>query len=54
MRVYQNRNDSLHTVGCDPQDYPTKDFIKAHSDRYKSPNDKFVMLDVENGGGSCR
>lgn len=53
VRVYQQENNSLHTVGCDPANYPTKDFIKAHSDRYKDPDMEHVMLAVAMGGGRC-
>ncbi|CAN0161844.1 unnamed protein product, partial [Ascophyllum nodosum] len=54
VRVYQARNDSSHTVGCDTKAYPTRDFIKAHSVRYKEPNKDYVMLPVKKGGGKCR
>lgn len=53
VRVYQAHNDSSHTVGCDTEQYPTRDFIKAHYDRYKSPDDTHVMLPVQKGGGEC-
>lgn len=54
MRVYQAHNDSSHTVGCDTEEYPTRDFIKANHERYKSPDDDHVMLPVQKGGGACR
>jgi len=53
VRVYQAHDDSTHTLGCDTDQYPTKDFIKANLERYKSPDDDHVMLDVQQGGGSC-
>ncbi|CAN0466331.1 unnamed protein product, partial [Laminaria digitata] len=34
VRVYQAKNDSSHSVGCDPKEYPTRDFIKGHEHRY--------------------
>lgn len=54
MRVYQASNDSLHTLGCDTEEYPTRDFIKAHSYRYKEPNKDVPMLAVQKGSGFCR
>ncbi|CAM9973170.1 unnamed protein product, partial [Scytosiphon promiscuus] len=54
VRVYQAHNDSSHTLGCDTEAYPTRDFIKANHERYKSPDDDHVMLPVRHGGGSCR
>lgn len=54
VRVYQAHNDSSHSLGCDTKDYPTRDFIKANHERYKSPDDEHVMLPVQHGGGSCR
>ncbi|CAM9322280.1 unnamed protein product [Pylaiella littoralis] len=53
VRVYQARNDSSHTVGCDTKEYPTRDFILANHERYKDPSDDDVMLPVQVGGGSC-
>lgn len=37
VRVYQ-RNDGSGTLGCDPEDYPTKDYIERHIDVYSDPN----------------
>ncbi|CAN0237792.1 unnamed protein product, partial [Hapterophycus canaliculatus] len=54
VRVYQAHNDSSQTLGCDTKEYPTRDFIKANHERYKSPDDDHVMLPVQRGGGSCR
>eukprot|EP01036_Dinobryon_divergens_P025520 gene25520-34076_t len=34
VRVYQNKEDSTQTVGCNPRDFPTKRFIAAHEYRY--------------------
>lgn len=54
MRVFQAHNDSSHTLGCDTEDFPTRDFIKANAYRYKDPDDEHIMLSVATGGGSCR
>ena len=63
VRVYQSRNDSAHsglphTTGCDPLEYPTREYILGHESRYTRPmpfakNDKGSLKDVQNGGGSC-
>lgn len=65
VRVYQSRDPSVHvganhTVGCDPIDYPTKQWIKGHSYRYMrntpfSIEDKGIPLKkVQRGGGTCK
>lgn len=33
IRIYQNKNDSRHTLGCDPEEYPTKKWIEGHEYR---------------------
>ena len=37
VRVYQ-RADGSGSVGCDPPDYPTKDYIERHSNAYSNAN----------------
>ena len=37
VRVYQ-RNDGSGSLGCDPEDYPTKDYIERHMEVYTNPN----------------
>jgi hypothetical protein len=64
VRVYQSRDPSAHvganhTVGCDPIEYPTKEWIKGHSYQYMrnapfSFNDKgHPLKNVQTGGGKC-
>ena len=63
IRVYQSSNHSAHagnehSLGCDPPDYPTKDFIKGHEYRYmRQPpfgwSDRHPLKEVQNGGGPC-
>jgi len=64
VRVYQSRDPSAHvganhTVGCDPPEYPTKEWIKGHSYQYvRNPpfslDDKGLPLKkVQKGGGKC-
>ncbi|CAM9379914.1 unnamed protein product [Choristocarpus tenellus] len=52
IRVYQAVNSS-HNIGCSTKDYPTHNFIKANAEIYKDPENKVVMKDVVDGGGSC-
>ena len=34
IRLYQDPDDSLHTVGCSPPSYPTKEYIDNHPYNY--------------------
>ena len=64
VRVYQSRDPSAHvgadhSVGCDPIQYPTKEWIKGHSYQYMR-NSPFSYADkghplkkVQTGGGKC-
>jgi hypothetical protein len=65
VRVYQSSNADAHvganhTLGCDPPDYPTKEWIEGHSYRYMrnppfSYDDKGKPLrPIQNGGGTCK
>lgn len=53
IRVYQNKADPRQTVGCNPREYPTTRFIKAHEYRYKRQTDKHALLPVKKGTGRC-
>jgi hypothetical protein len=53
IRIYQNKNDSKHTIGCNPKEYPTRDFIKAHEYRYKVPTQLNSLKELVIGGGKC-
>jgi Beta-glucan synthesis-associated protein SKN1/KRE6/Sbg1 len=63
IRVYQSSNDTAHvgaphTLGCDPPEYPTSEWIRGHEYRYMrnppfSNNDKHPLRSIQNGGGSC-
>jgi hypothetical protein len=63
IRVYQSNDPSAHvgnnhTLGCDPPEYPTKEWIQGHTYRYMR-NPPFSYLDVsplkrvQRGGGKC-
>jgi hypothetical protein len=65
IRVYQSKDSSAHvgadhSVGCDPPEYPTKEWIMGHAYRYMrnppfSNNDHGLPLQrVPTGGGSCQ
>jgi hypothetical protein len=63
VRVYQSRDDEAHSgqphsVGCDPPDFPTKEYIKGYEYRYmRNPpfvfEDKHPLRKIKNGGGVC-
>lgn len=63
VRVYQSHNESAHvgnnhTLGCDPPEYPTTEWIKGHEYRYMrnppfSYHDKGPLKDIQRGGGLC-
>ena len=64
VRIYQSKNDTAHvgnphTIGCDPAEYPTREFIKGNEDRYsRDPpfgyTDDASLKDIKNGGGECK
>lgn len=63
VRVYQSHNSSAHpganhTVGCDPEEFPTKEFIRGHAHIYTRPPpfgyaDYHPLKQVVVGGGDC-
>lgn len=64
IRVYQSRDGSAHvganhTVGCDPPEYPTREWIRGHEYRYMrnppfSYDDDHPLKRVPRGGGECK
>lgn len=64
LRVYQSSDHNAHvgephTMGCDPPEYPTKEWINGHEYRYmRNPPfsflDKHPLRKTVNGGGQCR
>ena len=64
IRVYQSDNDDAHvgkphTLGCDPVEYPTKEYIQGYEYRYmRGPpfgiHDKKALKEIKNGGGLCK
>lgn len=63
VRVYQSKDDDAHsgrphTVGCDPPEFPSTEYIKGYEYRYmRNPPfvnaDKHPLRSVKNGGGEC-
>jgi len=53
VRVYQAKNSTKQVVGCSPPHRPTKKFIEAHKDRYKTSSDSEPLRPIQNGGASC-
>ncbi|CAB1112410.1 unnamed protein product [Ectocarpus sp. CCAP 1310/34] len=53
VRVYQNKNDSSMSIGCDIPSHPSKLFIEAHRYRYMRSGDKKPLKDLMVGGGKC-
>lgn len=55
VRVYQDKNNSRHTLGCNPKKFPTAKYIKAHTFKYLTPlqYQTEALLPVKKGGGLC-
>lgn len=63
VRVYQTKNHSAHvgnkhTLGCDPPEYPTAQFIKGYASKFmRGPPfgyaDKYPIKKVHSGRGLC-
>lgn len=53
VRIYQNKADPKHSIGCNPKAFPTKRFIMAHEYRYKSTHDVHALKPTVNGGARC-
>lgn len=55
IRSYQDPQDPSHTVGCDPPDYPTRDYITQNWQAYTFATwkDDAPLKIVMHGGGDC-
>ena len=54
VRVYQLKNESRHSVGCNPPGWPTTKFIQAHQSRYmRQYKDSHPLKPQVVGGGRC-
>eukprot|EP00607_Mallomonas_marina_P008784 CAMPEP_0182419324 /NCGR_PEP_ID=MMETSP1167-20130531/3781_1 /TAXON_ID=2988 /ORGANISM="Mallomonas Sp, Strain CCMP3275" /LENGTH=541 /DNA_ID=CAMNT_0024594167 /DNA_START=220 /DNA_END=1845 /DNA_ORIENTATION=+ len=55
IRVYQNKNDSRQTIGCNPPGYPTRKYIKAHEFKYMdTTKDSHPLKPLKVGGARCK
>jgi hypothetical protein len=54
VRVYQAVNESRHILGCSPERRPTAQFIEGHFKRYTTEGDKYLLRNIQNGGGECQ
>eukprot|EP00816_Leptocylindrus_hargravesii_P012977 CAMPEP_0196803252 /NCGR_PEP_ID=MMETSP1362-20130617/2615_1 /TAXON_ID=163516 /ORGANISM="Leptocylindrus danicus, Strain CCMP1856" /LENGTH=621 /DNA_ID=CAMNT_0042174709 /DNA_START=115 /DNA_END=1980 /DNA_ORIENTATION=+ len=53
VRVYQNKNDEQHKVGCSIPERPTRKYIEGHPYLYKTEDDEKPLKDIQKGGGAC-
>ena len=63
VRVYQSKDNGAHSgqphrVGCDPVEFPTREYIKGYEYRYmRNPpfvyDDLHPLREVQYGGGDC-
>ena len=57
VHVYQDPNEPLHTIGCDPPGFPTARYIKGNEVNYirsiGNHVDKQALKPVITGGGKC-
>jgi beta-glucan synthesis-associated protein KRE6 len=55
VRLYQNKKNPNHLLGCNPKEYPTRKFIHANRGKYVRPlKDKAPLKKVVRGKGSCK
>lgn len=53
IRVFQNKEDPIMTVSCDPKEYPTKRYIAANDYLYSLITEPRSLKKVKTGGGGC-
>ena len=53
VRLYQPANEGKYSIGCSPPNRPTKEFIEANKDVYKSASETEPLQEVKIGGGNC-
>ena len=54
IRVYQNKNDTKHKVGCSTPERPTKAYIEGHKKLYMTKFDTEPLKPIRKGGGACK
>lgn len=53
VRVYQDPTNEKQKVGCSTPERPTRRYIEAHQDMYKTVSDERPLKNVQRGMGSC-
>ena len=56
VRVYQQKEDDRHILGCSPPSRPTKEWIEGHRERYvlwESEEGSQPLRDIQRGGVTC-
>lgn len=53
VRVYQDKTNREHTVGCNPPNYPTRRYIEAHDYDFKTIKQTKPLKDIATGGAVC-
>lgn len=53
VRVYQDKTNDLHKVGCSTPERPTRRFIEAHEHLYKQGGDARPLKGIQRGRGRC-
>jgi beta-glucanase (GH16 family) len=53
VRVYQDPDNPTQKVGCSTPERPTRRYIEAHADLYKTEYDKAPLKTVPRGSGKC-
>lgn len=53
VRVYQNKQDERHKVGCSTPERPTREYIEATMDRFALEGEKQALKPIQRGGGAC-
>ncbi len=53
VRVYQPSNHRKYSVGCNPPNRPTREFIEVNKVVYKQPSEDNPLKEIAVGGGIC-
>jgi len=54
VRVYQNKNNTKHKVGCSTPERPTSKYIEAHEELYMKKGDLRPLKEIIRGTGVCK
>lgn len=53
IRVYQDKSNPVHKVGCSTPERPTRRYIEGHPNLFKEEGDAVPLEKIQRGGGSC-